>query len=121
MPSFPPADPHFNAHGAARGAELRRRFRSGAPAAHTSGLAGFDDDALSLPVAGGPGNPFGTIFNVYGRPDPKRQKMYGVAGHSFVSLVEFSKIPKAKSILVFGADVLGHAACKRPFLIYQKT
>lgn len=72
--------------------------------AHTSGAEGFDDDAPSLPVAGGPGNPFGTIFNFYARPQPGHGKMYGVAGHSYVSLVEFGPTPKAKSILVFGAS-----------------
>ena len=48
--------------------------------AHTSGLRGFDDDAESLPVAGGPGNPFGTIFNFYARPQAGKQKMYGIGG-----------------------------------------
>ncbi|MEM7100520.1 MAG: penicillin acylase family protein [Pseudomonadota bacterium] len=72
--------------------------------AHTSGSKGFDDDAESLPIAGGPGNPFGTIFNFYARPQPGQQKMYGVAGHSFVGLVEFGEQLKSKSILVFGAN-----------------
>ena len=30
--------------------------------------------------------------------------IYGVAGHSYVGLVEFGETPRAKSILVFGAD-----------------
>ena len=72
--------------------------------AHTSGASGFDDDAESLPIAGGPGNPFGTIFNFYARPQPGKKKMYGIAGHSFVGLVEFGEQLKAKSILVFGAN-----------------
>ncbi len=72
--------------------------------AHTSGSQGFDDDAESLPIAGGPGNPFGTIFNFYARPQPGKQRMYGVAGHSFVGLVEFGETLTAKSILVFGAN-----------------
>jgi acyl-homoserine-lactone acylase len=72
--------------------------------AHTSGLRGFDDSAPSLPVAGGPGNPFGTIFNFYARPQAGQQRMYGVAGHSFVALVEFAEQPKSKSILTFGAS-----------------
>lgn len=71
---------------------------------HTSGLRGFDDEAESLPVAGGPGNPFGTIFNFYARPQSGQKKMYGVAGHSFVSLVEFGEQPYAKSILQFGSN-----------------
>jgi penicillin amidase len=72
--------------------------------AHTSGTAGFDDDARSLPVAGGPGNPFGMIFNVYARPEPGRRKMYGIAGHSYVSVVEFGKTPRARSIMTFGSS-----------------
>jgi len=71
---------------------------------HTSGAEPFDDDAESLPIAGGPGNPFGIIFNFYARPEPGRQNMYGVAGHSFVGLVEFDESPRAESVLVFGAD-----------------
>lgn len=72
--------------------------------AHTSGRAGFDDAAESLPVAGGPGNPFGTIFNFYARPQPGQKRMYGVAGHSYVALVEFAAQPRAESILQFGAS-----------------
>ncbi|MEM7217236.1 MAG: penicillin acylase family protein [Pseudomonadota bacterium] len=72
--------------------------------AHTSGAAGFDDAAESLPIAGGPGNPFGTIFNFYARPKPGARRMYGVAGHSFVGLVEFGRPLKSKSVLVFGAN-----------------
>jgi len=69
---------------------------------HTSGQKPFEDDAPSLPIAGGPGNPFGMIFNFYARPQEGEQRMYGVAGHSFVSLVEFGETPKARSVLVFG-------------------
>lgn len=71
---------------------------------HTSGATGFDDQAESLPVAGGPGNPFGTIFNFYARPSKDTKKMYGIAGHSFVSIVEFGEELKAKSILQFGQN-----------------
>jgi penicillin amidase len=71
---------------------------------HTSGTEGFDDAAESLPVAGGPGNPFGIIFNFYARPEDGRRRMYGVAGHSYASVVEFGSAPTARSILVFGAD-----------------
>lgn len=72
--------------------------------AHTSGLRGFDDSAPSLPIAGGPGNPFGTIFNFYARPKPGAQKLYGIAGHSYVGIVDFGNEPKAESITVFGAS-----------------
>ena len=79
--------------------EINRVQRS-----HTSGAAGFDDEAESLPVAGGPGNPFGTIFNFYARPEQGRRKMYGVAGHSYVSLVAFDAPLTARSIITFGAS-----------------
>ncbi len=72
--------------------------------AHTSGTQGFDDTARSLPVAGGPGNPFGVIFNLYARPTTGAKRMYGIAGHSYVSIVEFAQSPQAKSILTFGSS-----------------
>ncbi|MEQ8857437.1 MAG: penicillin acylase family protein [Pseudomonadales bacterium] len=71
---------------------------------HSGGAEPFDDAAPSLPIAGGPGNPFGTIFNFYARPGDGDPRMYGIAGHSYVSLVEFAERPQTKSILVFGAS-----------------
>jgi acyl-homoserine-lactone acylase len=71
---------------------------------HTSGMQSFDDDAESLPIAGGSGNPFGMIFNFYARPELGKKRMYGIAGHSYVSVVEFGGVPKARSNLVFGAS-----------------
>lgn len=71
---------------------------------HTGGNEPFDDEAPSLPVGGGPGDPFGTIFNFYALPREDKQRMYGFQGHSYVALVEFANPPKAKSILVFGAS-----------------
>ncbi|MBO0859201.1 MAG: penicillin acylase family protein [Chloracidobacterium sp.] len=70
---------------------------------HTSGLLEpFSDDKPSLPVAGGPGDPIGIVFNFYA-PEAKGQKRhYGIAGHSFVSVVEFGKEPRAVSLLQFG-------------------
>lgn len=72
--------------------------------AHTSGLRGFDSEAASLPIAGGPGNPFGTIFNFYARPKEGEQQMYGVAGHSYVAIVEFGDQPRTESVTVFGTS-----------------
>ncbi len=72
---------------------------------HTSGTEPFDDAVESLPVAGGPGNPFGIIFNFYSRPEEGQKRQYGVAGHSYVSVVDMSKDDlRAKSILVFGQN-----------------
>ncbi|MFN0119480.1 MAG: penicillin acylase family protein [Blastocatellia bacterium] len=70
---------------------------------HTSGaLEPFSDDKYSLPVAGGPGDPVGMVFNFYS-PEAKGQKRrYGTAGHSFASVVEFGPRVQARSILQFG-------------------
>lgn len=70
---------------------------------HTSNaLEPFSDERPSLPVAGGPGNPIGIIFNVYS-PEAKGQKRrYAIAGHSFASVVEFGPKVQARSILQFG-------------------
>ena len=74
---------------------------------HTSGLLErFDDDKPSLPVPGGPGDYVGTIFNFYTPFDTPIAKglkhMYGQAGHSFVSVVEFGPKVQARSLLQFG-------------------
>ncbi len=71
---------------------------------HTSGMTGFDDDAPSLPIAGGPGNTLGLIYNFYGRPASEHKNIYGIAGHSFVGLVEFAQPLRTKSVMVFGAN-----------------
>lgn len=68
---------------------------------HTSGELPFDDDAPSLPVAGAPGWT-GIIFNVTGRPGPGGGRRYGISGHTWVSIVEFSPEPVARSIVTFG-------------------
>ncbi|HWP43054.1 MAG TPA: penicillin acylase family protein, partial [Blastocatellia bacterium] len=70
---------------------------------HTSGLLEpFSDDKPSLPVAGGPGEYVGMVFNFYA-PDARGQKRrYGIAGHSFVAVVEFGPKVQARSVLQFG-------------------
>jgi len=70
---------------------------------HTSGEEPFSDQRMSLPVAGGPGD-IGIVFNFYTRPVQGQKMRYGVAGHSFVEIVEFGPVVKAKSILVFGEN-----------------
>jgi penicillin amidase len=70
---------------------------------HTSGnQEPFSDDKPSLPVAGGPGNPIGIVFNFYSPVARGQKRRYGVAGHSFVSVVEFGPKPRALSLLQFG-------------------
>jgi acyl-homoserine-lactone acylase len=63
----------------------------------------FSDTKPSLAVAGGPGD-IGIVFNFYSRPEKGQKRRYGVAGHSFVSVVEFGPVVKARSILVFGEN-----------------
>ncbi|HEU0173070.1 MAG TPA: penicillin acylase family protein [Blastocatellia bacterium] len=70
---------------------------------HTSGnQEPFSDDKPSLPVAGGPGDPIGIVFNFYAPVARGQKRRYGVAGHSFVSVVEFGPTPRAMSLLQFG-------------------
>jgi acyl-homoserine lactone acylase PvdQ len=70
---------------------------------HTSGnQEPFSDDRPSLPVAGGPGDPIGIVFNFYSPVARGQKRRYGVAGHSFVSVVEFGPKPRAMSLLQFG-------------------
>jgi penicillin amidase len=70
---------------------------------HTSGnQEPFSDDKPSLPVAGGPGDPIGIVFNFYTPVARGQKRRYGVAGHSFVSVVEFGPKPRAMSLLQFG-------------------
>jgi acyl-homoserine lactone acylase PvdQ len=70
---------------------------------HTSGrLEPFSDAKPSLPVAGGPGDPVGIVFNFYTPVARGQKRRYGIAGHSFVSVVEFGPRPRALSLLQFG-------------------
>ncbi|HWO01594.1 MAG TPA: penicillin acylase family protein, partial [Blastocatellia bacterium] len=65
-------------------------------------LEKFSDARPSLPIAGAPG-PVGIVNNFYTRPAENGQKRrYGVAGTSFVSVVEFGPTVQARSLLVFG-------------------
>ncbi|HZF37350.1 MAG TPA: penicillin acylase family protein [Blastocatellia bacterium] len=70
---------------------------------HTSGnQEPFSDDKPSLPVAGGPGDPIGIVFNFYAPVAKGQKRRYGIAGHSFVSVVEFGPEPRALSLIQFG-------------------
>ena len=70
---------------------------------HSSGVQeAFSDERPSLPVLGGPGDFVGIVFNFYS-PEAKGQKRrYGTVGHSFVSVVEFGRPVRARSLLQFG-------------------
>jgi len=64
-------------------------------------LETFSDEKMSLPIAGAPG-PVGIVNNFYTRPVKGQKRRYGVAGTSFVSVVEFGPKVQARSLLVFG-------------------
>jgi acyl-homoserine-lactone acylase len=64
-------------------------------------LETFSDERPSLPIAGAPG-PIGIVNNFYARPEKGQKRRYGVAGTSFVSVVEFGPKVQARSLLVFG-------------------
>lgn len=61
----------------------------------------FSDDRPSLPVPGAIGE-VGIVFNFSARAVPGQRRRYGVAGNSFVSVVEFGPRVRARSALVFG-------------------
>ena len=65
------------------------------------GEGAFRDDQPSLPVAGCPG-PLGIVFNFYTAPQAGQKRRYGVAGSSYVGVVELADQPKAWTILQFG-------------------
>lgn len=70
--------------------------------AHWSGEEAFRDDLPSLPVPGGPGW-LGIVYNFYTRREPSGAgRSYGVAGNSYVSVVEFGPTVRARSIVYFG-------------------
>lgn len=81
---------------------------------HWSGKVAFDDDMPSFAI---PGAGLGLVFSFYTsiddyfEPKPaKRKKMYGIAGNSYVSIVDFGKEINAKSVLLFGQS--GHPKSK---------
>jgi acyl-homoserine-lactone acylase len=62
-------------------------------------LEQFSDARKSLPVAGAPGW-LGVVNNFYARRASGQKRFYGVAGTSFVSVVEFGPKVQARSTLV---------------------
>ena len=64
-------------------------------------LEAFSDSKPSLPVAGAPGY-LGVVNNFYTRSERGQKRHYGIAGTSFVSIVEFGPQVQARSLLVFG-------------------
>ena len=63
----------------------------------------FQDGRPSIPVSGVNGND-GAVFTLYAAPIPGQKRRYGVAGGSYVSVVEFAPKVRALSIHTFGAS-----------------
>jgi acyl-homoserine-lactone acylase len=68
---------------------------------HTGGDEPFSDERQSWPVAGGPGAA-GLVFTYHARAEKGQKRRYGTSGNTFVSVVEFGKQLRARSVLVFG-------------------
>jgi penicillin amidase len=68
---------------------------------HTSGQQPFDDRKSCWPVPGSKGWT-GILFSFQGNSYEGLKRRYGVAGNSFVSVVEFGPTVQARSLLVFG-------------------
>jgi acyl-homoserine lactone acylase PvdQ len=63
----------------------------------------FSDSRSSLPVSGVNGND-GAVFTFYAAPARGQKRRYGVAGATYVSVVEFGPDVRARSIHTFGAS-----------------
>jgi penicillin amidase len=63
----------------------------------------FEDSRASIPVSGVNGND-GAVFTLYAAPMRGQKRRYGVAGASYVSIVEFGPRVRALSIHTFGAS-----------------
>jgi acyl-homoserine-lactone acylase len=84
--------------------EINRLQRLHGSMIDLTGKGAFRDDQPSLPVAGCPG-PLGIVFNFYTIPQAGGQKRrYGVAGSSYVGVVELAEKPQARTVIQFGAS-----------------
>jgi acyl-homoserine-lactone acylase len=63
----------------------------------------FDDSAPSLPIPALDGR-LGAIFTMYPAPFRGKRRLYGTAGASYVSVVEFGPRPRALAVHTFGAS-----------------
>ena len=64
---------------------------------------GFQDSRASIPAPGVSGNA-GAVFTLYAAPVRGQKRRYGVAGGSYVSVVEFAPKVRAFSVHTFGAS-----------------
>jgi penicillin amidase len=62
----------------------------------------FSDEIESLPCPGASGGRYGVVFSYYSQPVEGLKKRYGLAGHSYVAVVEFGDTVKRMSIIPFG-------------------
>ena len=69
----------------------------------------FRDDRPSIAVPGISGGG-GAVFTFYATEEKGQKRRYGVAGGTYVSIVEFAPKVRAKSVHVFGAS--GHPESK---------
>lgn len=81
--------------------EINRLQRIHGSQIDLAGRGAFRDDQPSLPVAGSPG-PLGIVFNFYTFPQTGQKRRYGVAGSSYVGVVELAEQTHAKTVLQFG-------------------
>ena len=63
----------------------------------------FRDDRPSLAIPGISGND-GAVFTFYAAPEQGQKRRYGVAGGSYISIVEFGPRVRALSVHTFGAS-----------------
>lgn len=91
---------------------LARTTREGKP---PFGPPPFDDDEPSVPVAAVNGND-GSVFTLYTVPGKQDRLRYGVAGDTYVSVVEFGPHPRALSVMTYGES----ADPKSPHFIDQE-
>ena len=68
-----------------------------------SGVIPFDDSAPSLPVAALDGR-LGAIFTMYPASFAGKKRLYGTAGASYVSVVEFGPRVRSLAVHTFGAS-----------------
>lgn len=83
--------------------EINRLQRLHGSMIDLTGKGAFRDDQPSLPVAGCPG-PLGIVFNFYTFPQAGQKRRYGVAGSSYVGVVELAEKPQARTVIQFGAS-----------------
>ena len=63
----------------------------------------FEDSKPSIPISGVNGND-GAVFTFYAAPVRGQKRLYGVAGGTYISVVEFGPRVRALSIHTFGAS-----------------